>query len=199
MIEKDFAIVACIGAGIGLFAQAVIENVFPGLNFAPRLAIAAGCVLVSPLALFAARFVEMLVPGAYQFAKFSAVGTLNNAIDFGILNTAMALAGVTSGWLYPIFKAISFSCATVNSFLWNKHWTFRAHGPIRGGEAARFSLFAVGGGILNVAAASVATNVVFGSLGMTGFAWANVGALAGTACALVWDFIAYKYFVFARS
>ncbi|MFN8382401.1 MAG: GtrA family protein [Anaerolineales bacterium] len=55
-----------------------------------------------------------------RFFKFAMVGTIGAAIDFGVMNllthtTDMNL--VTAG-------TISFTCAVISNFIWNRLWTY---------------------------------------------------------------------------
>ena len=55
-----------------------------------------------------------------QIFKFGAVGVLNTLVDLGLLNLLVYL-----GMGAVLANTISFSAAAVNSFFWNKFWTFR--------------------------------------------------------------------------
>lgn len=55
-----------------------------------------------------------------QFLKFLAVGTFGAVVDFGIanllthfFNMALVFAGT-----------ISFTCAVISNFIWNRYWTY---------------------------------------------------------------------------
>ena len=55
-----------------------------------------------------------------RFFKFAIVGTLGAVIDFGTLNLLVLLFGVPK----EIANLVSFSCAVVSNFIWNRLWTF---------------------------------------------------------------------------
>jgi putative flippase GtrA len=55
-----------------------------------------------------------------QIFKFGVVGVLNTLVDLGLLNLL-----VYFGMAAVLANTISFSAAAVNSFFWNKFWTFR--------------------------------------------------------------------------
>lgn len=56
-----------------------------------------------------------------RFFKFALVGTLGAAIDFGVMN-------LLSHWILelPLVTAgtISFLCAVISNFIWNRFWTY---------------------------------------------------------------------------
>ena len=56
-----------------------------------------------------------------QFGKFLVVGALNFLIDFGVLTL---LHGVLGMLLAPA-NVISYTCGVINSFLFNRYWTFK--------------------------------------------------------------------------
>lgn len=55
-----------------------------------------------------------------RFLKFALVGTLGAIIDFGVMNLLTRLTGMD---LVPA-GTISFTCAVISNFLWNRHWTY---------------------------------------------------------------------------
>ncbi len=57
----------------------------------------------------------------WHFVKFICVGALNFAVDFGILS----LLNVVLGWPLVISNVISYTCGVVNSFIFNRFWTFK--------------------------------------------------------------------------
>jgi putative flippase GtrA len=55
-----------------------------------------------------------------RFLKFAAVGVIGAVIDFGVMNLLTQLAGMD---LVPA-GTISFICAIVSNFIWNRYWTY---------------------------------------------------------------------------
>jgi putative flippase GtrA len=55
-----------------------------------------------------------------RFLKFAAVGTLGAIIDFGVMNLLTHLFDM------PLVYAgtISFTCAVISNFVWNRYWTY---------------------------------------------------------------------------
>ena len=73
----------------------------------------------------AASLVANRVPSLFEFSKFAVVGVLNSGVDFGILNLLMLITGMSSGAGFLAFKSVSVTLGVINSYLWNKYWTFR--------------------------------------------------------------------------
>jgi putative flippase GtrA len=55
-----------------------------------------------------------------RFLKFALVGTLGAVIDFGVMNLLTFLLHMD---LVPA-GIISFICAVISNFLWNRYWTY---------------------------------------------------------------------------
>jgi len=134
-----------------------------------------------------------------QFGKFAAIGFTNAAVDFGILNYFIALSGETAGLMYSGFKAVSFIAATLHSYFWNKYWAFDAGASQGGGgEFLKFFSVALMALVINVAVASLVVNFIPPVLDLDNKVWANVGAVAGSAAALLFSFAGFKFVVFRR-
>lgn len=59
-----------------------------------------------------------------QAAKFSVVGVLNTMVDGGLYFALTRWAGLSA--LPVLAKGISYSTGVLNSFYWNRRWTFQS-------------------------------------------------------------------------
>ena len=55
-----------------------------------------------------------------RFLKFMVVGLIGAVVDFGIMNLFSKLFGMTLVWA----GTISFICAILSNFIWNRYWTY---------------------------------------------------------------------------
>ena len=55
-----------------------------------------------------------------RFLRFAVVGVIGAVVDFGIENLLHRLFGVP----YVVAGGISFICAILSNFLWNRYWTY---------------------------------------------------------------------------
>ena len=55
-----------------------------------------------------------------RFLKFMTVGVIGSVVDFGIMNLLTKLSSMTLIWA----GTISFICAILSNFLWNRYWTY---------------------------------------------------------------------------
>ena len=144
-----------------------------------------------------------------QFGKFAAIGFTNAAVDFGILNLLIFYFGIAAGVWFSVFKGISFITAAVHSYFWNKYWTFEAgNTPVTRKEFTKFFAVTIFALLVNVGIASFVFQFVghqgiipgFSTprFGLTSEAWANIGAVAGSAAALIVSFIGFKTAVFKK-
>ena len=131
-----------------------------------------------------------------QFSKFVLVGLSNFTIDFGILNLLIYLTDRDQGIYYSIFKAVSFACAIINSYLWNKFWTFENLDISQAGrQFVKFIIVASFGLLINVIIATIVVNYISVE-SISSRIWANVGALSSLVAVVLWDFMGYKFIVF---
>lgn len=147
---------------------------------------------------------------AKQAGKFGLVGILNTAIDLGIFNI---LTQVFKLFVVPA-NIISVSIAIINSYIWNKNWTFEDKSKDNlTGQFVKFVLFSLVGMSIQtlvvwlLAAKWTLTGIwaykVVDFIGLEKFFsqsfvvnnWAKVW---GIGLALIWNFIAYKKWTFNK-
>lgn len=193
---RDVLIAAILGELVGLFAYAIaraqgVALPVPEALLLPLFVIGvpAGAMIALAAAYLLGKRVHPLI---YQFGKFAAVGFSNTAIDWGILNLLLVPIGLATG-TYAIAKAISFGIATLNSFFWNRFWSFDRQGTAHiGSEAMKFYLFTAAGLGINVAVATLVKEI-----GPETRLWAGIAAPAlATAVSMIWNFSAYRFVVF---
>lgn len=132
-----------------------------------------------------------------QFSRFVAVGFLNTAIDFGMLNILSRTSGVHSGLFLGSINIPGFVLAVGNSYIWNKIWVF--HDRDKENFLKDFPKFLAvtlvgliinSGLIIFITAYTPAAN--------TGL-WLNIAKASATVVTLVWNFLGFKLIVFNRS
>ncbi|MBI4094844.1 MAG: GtrA family protein [Candidatus Liptonbacteria bacterium] len=196
--EKDFLLVTIIGFTVGILAQPMVSNLIAEPTAPLRFLVAAGFTALAPVALTLALFLGGVWRPVYQFAKFSAVGTLNFFVDAGVLNILILSTGAAFGATFTIFKTVSFVAATTNSFLWNRNWTFRHGRRLSLRETILFYAVAGIGGFINIFTASYIVNTLVRPEHIVPNAWANIGAVIGIFAGMIFDFAGYKYLVYTE-
>ena len=193
MNKKDLGIAALSAAIISLLTIPTINNLpLPEAMVAlgtRNVAILLGVLTLGGYVL--SQFLGKWIGVFRQIGKFAVVGILNTVLDFAVLNTLISVSGISEGSMASAFKGVSFIIAVVNSYYWNKHWTFSFKGKVER-EFLQFLVVSLIGFGINVGVFSFVVNV----LGSGGPLWANLGALAGTAVSFTWNFLGYKFIVF---
>lgn len=139
------------------------------------------------------RVVELLP----RMLRFGVVGFMNTVVDLIVLNVLLYLfAGPeTHARLFPFFATAGFIVATLNSYLWNRAWTFRAERGKAAAELPRFYGVTIVSFLVNVGLSSLLVWLhPFPELSQT--LWANVAKLAAVAVSLSLNFIGYHKLVF---
>lgn len=120
-----------------------------------------------------------------QVLKFGTVGVMNTAIDLGVLN--LLLYG---GAAPLVANSIAFSLAVTNSFIWNKHWTFRSYHGVWWQQMLLFFLVAIVGlGLSNLC-------IYYGHI-----RWGydiNLVKISSFVVVFWWNFFIPKFFIFHK-
>jgi putative flippase GtrA len=132
-------------------------------------------------------------PFVYQFGKFFVVGLSNTFLDLGVLNFLILFTNITHGIYFSIFKGISFICAVINSYYWNKFWTFQKQGSF-----GLFFLVVSGSALLNIGWATYMVEVVKAPAGIAPKMWDNIAALSSVFLVMTWNYLGMKFIVFRK-
>ena len=205
MNTKDIKISLIIGLLTGLMWSWVLIrlNTFESLGLPTQYTWS--LVILVPILylgiLFIAGKLTRVIGFIESFVKYGMVGLLNTGVDFGIFNLLMVLTGNTlPGLALSSFKGMSFVVAVINSYLWNKYWSFRAASSTeeKGKEFFKFLLVNIVGALLNVGITSAITLTIAPQFGFGQIAWNNIAAVVATAIALIWNFIGFRFIVFKK-
>jgi putative flippase GtrA len=199
MNKKDLMISVVAGLAIGLLTIPTINNLpLPG-GFA-ALGTAKVALMLGFLSIVGYVVSELLAKKLSvfrQIGRFAIVGVLNTVLDFAVLNVLISASGIAEGVVATSFAGISFTVAVINSYYWNKYWTFELKGKVER-EFLQFFVVSLVGFGLNIGAFHTVVNIIGPAGNATPEAWANLGKLAGTFAGLIWNFIGYKFIVFKR-
>ena len=132
-----------------------------------------------------ARLLRAPSPQALQFLRFCAVGASGY-----VVNLAAYAALLGAGLHYLAAAALSFVVAAISNYVWNRVWTFRAHGGRVLGQGSR---------ALAVSGLSLGANQLF----LVVLVSAGAPRLAGQAVAILlvtpFSFVANKLWAFAEN
>lgn len=201
MSKKDFLFAAVTGFIAGFLAWRVLDFLGVVPVWGERESSFAWLMVIVPilwiigvrLGYFLSRWLGFF----RSFGKFAAIGFTNFAVDIAILNFFIAKTDIASGFWYSVFKGTAFLVAVTHSFFWNKYWAFEA-GQSHGGrsEFGKFMSVNLAALLVNVGVASLIVSGVNPLFGLSAELWANLGAVAGSAAALVFSFLGIRLLVF---
>ena len=201
MNKRDFKLGLLIGFLIGLLALPVLGNLDLAISFYYFLILPVIFPFLVVAGLFVADWLGEKIKIIKQIARFVLVGALNTFIDFGIIGLLLWVSGIDAVkaiGLYAFFKFISFSFASINSYFWNKSWTFDKGGKAQGKEFAGFYLVTGVGALINVGIATLILTALADSAIASNLLAGVVAPFAGVLCGFVWNFLAYKFFIFKK-
>ena len=201
MKKKDFIISYILGWIIATFIYVIrfsLINELPGqiVLLINKFFIFAVIPVLCTLGIYFAHKIGKNWLTVRQFSKYALVGLSNLTIDFGVLNILIYMTDRDRGFYFTIFKAVSFSFALINSYLWNKFWSFENRGVSRAGKQfITFVTVALGGLLINVVIASYIVNSIQVDF-VSSRIWANIGAIISGFAVVAWNFTGYKFVVF---
>jgi len=93
----------------------------------------------------------------FQLGKFITVGVINTLVDLGVFFLLLQTTELAGN---PVLaKAISYACGILNSFFWNRAWTFRSRIAIAPGLAL-FVFANLGALVVNAGGMYIGLNVL---------------------------------------
>ena len=209
MTRRDYCLGSFCGFLIGLLALPVLKTANADLFLRIEF-IVIPFFLIGTLAWLAiVKAISHRVAIIWEIGKFVVIGALNTLVDWGTLTllilsfrkyinvepTYNIISGIT---IYSFYKSISFIMAMVNSYCWNKYWTFAEPNLERtNNDFFQFLVASIIGLGINVGGSAY----VFSYIRPISFnidQWALIGAGLGTLLALTWNFLVYKFIVFKK-
>jgi putative flippase GtrA len=206
--KKDLYLGILSGLFIGLLALPVIGAAKPDLYAKIYLAIVPFFLIATPFGLVIGHMIGRKISFIWQLSKFGVTGVLNALVDLGTLSILtfffrayynidskdIAFGVIT---FYSIYKSASFIIANINSYFWNKHWTFHQEDR-KGSEFLQFFIVSIIGFAINVIVASLIFESIAASIGISADQAGLIGAVVGSVAGLAWNFIGYKFLVFKK-
>ena len=201
--RKDYILGAVIGFVTGVLTLRVFATLEINFKFQKEILLFLLPVLWACGVWFGG-FLGKWIPFFNQFGKFAVVGFLGAAIDFSVLNWISHFTGITAGLTLGWINIPGFLIAVINSYFWNKMWTFKIQtelGSVRDpssvwGSFPKFLSVTIISLAINSGTIIALTSISFG---FDSQIWLNISKVAANAVALVWNFIGYKFFAFKKN
>lgn len=119
-----------------------------------------------------------------QLIKFGLVGFLNTAVDFLIFTLLTMAFSLNS----TISHVISYSCGVINSFYFNRFWTFQQKGRSHPTEFGKFVLV----NLVSLGLSTLVLNLLETKAGLSLYL-AKIGAVL---CSMAVNYVGSKLIVF---
>jgi putative flippase GtrA len=134
---------------------------------------------------------------AMQFLRFCVVGGLNTCVDLFAFNLLIWMFPTQDSGLLVILNSLAYLIGAINSFCWNKLWTFRQRSETSSDQIVRFALVTSLGIICNDAFLWLATTILT-SLSLTSILWVNVAKVIAIAGSVTVSYVGMRFGVFTK-
>lgn len=137
--------------------------------------------------------------GFFQLGKYGVIGMLNTFLNAGVFNLLIFITDISAGITVDLFFIITFVVTIINSFIWNKYWSFeeRKTETITD-EALKFFGVSAAVAIINIGILHLTVNVIGTPAGLDSKIWANIALAFTIITAFFGNFFSYKFIVFKK-
>ena len=134
----------------------------------------------------------------WQFVRFGFVGCVNTTIDLLVLNGLL--------WLWPaqgtarllLFNTLAYACGALNSFVFNRYWTFQRTGHPKAREGARFLLVTLAAIVCNDLIVWLMSKILL-PMHLNVTLWANSSKAAAIGGTILISYLGMRLWVFVQS
>ena len=138
-----------------------------------------------------------------RFLRFSVVGIIGAVVDFGVANL---LINITRSPLW-LAGTISFICAIISNFLWNRYWTYpdsRTKPVVR--QLIQFSIVSVAGLIIRIPILKILEPVIYNIISnlpidfpveTVKFLSDNITLAIAVIIVMFWNFFINRYWTYS--
>jgi putative flippase GtrA len=204
---RDIVFAAINGGIFGILTPFIAQNIAPNLVLPSLFWMTLGFALFAVFGLLLGALLAHWFRPLFQLSKFVIIGIANTAIDFGVMNILIIVNGLepNNDPQYMMYKSISFAVAVVNSYFWNKFWTFKKRKSIKesledkaksSAEFFQFIAISISGAAISIVIANISKNIFADETGLN--VAANIGAAFATIFVMAWNFLGYKYIAFKK-
>lgn len=130
-----------------------------------------------------------------QMLRFALAGGLNTLVDLLILNGLLWFFPTNSSSTLLAYNSLAYSLGAINSFLFNKYWTFGQKQRTTRSELARFTLVTICGIVWSSAILWLASRALHPFL-FNATVWANVSKLVAIAGTTLISYLGMRLWVF---
>lgn len=209
LTKKDFLLSILAGEATALLSFPILKNlnIFDSLTKRGISAIGfsvfwilfvpAGAIIALKFFYFLAKHKNRI--SFFQLGKYGVIGVLNTFISAGTYNLLIFVTGISNGNIVDLFFAITFVITIINSFLWNKYWSFEERKTeAMAGEVLKFFSVSAIVAIFNTGIIHLIVNKIGAPIGVDPKIWANIALALTIITAFLGNFFGYKFIVFKK-
>lgn len=134
----------------------------------------------------------------WQLLRFGLVGCLNTTIDLLVLNGLLQLWPTQNIARLLLFNTIAYTFGALNSFVFNRYWTFQRTGRPNAREGARFLLVTLAAIACNDLILWLMRNILL-PVHLTPTLWTNVSKVAAIGGTILVSYLGMRLWVFVQS
>lgn len=197
MISKvDYIIAGFIGFLVGVFSIPTLLNI--GIRDQKiLLAVPLVVPFIWAVGVWLGGMLARRIRVFAQFSKFVAVGFLNTALDFGVLNLLSMITGITAGFVVGGVNIPGVALSVTNAYFWNKFWVFKDRDDKSiFSDLPKFAVVSIAGILINSGIVILLTTYVPVPVFLTDERWLNLAKVAASFVSLITNFLGYKFLVF---
>ena len=137
--------------------------------------------------------------GFFQLGKYGVIGVLNTFLSAGVYNLFIFITDISAGITVDLFFAVAFIITVINSFIWNKYWSFEERKTETiADEALRFFGISAAVAIVNIGILHMIINIIGAPANLDSKIWANIALAFTIITAFFGNFFGYKFIVFKK-
>lgn len=201
MVRKDYWYAAIIGLITAFFGRLLLINNAVVLTYSGFTLPLWSLFLILPVVEFIAYiiasklFSHILI--LKQLGRFGIVGLMNVCVDIGIATTLRRMYDIDpeSSKMIPVF-VIASAIAIVNSYFWQRMWTFAEKAPPSRKEFIAFVVVTLIGLAINTGIALLAIRGINMLDSLQEDRLVTLSKILATVVSLFWNFLGYKFIVF---
>lgn len=197
MISKvDYVIAGFIGFLVGVFSIPTLLNI--GIRD-QKILLAVPLIIpfIWAIGVWFGGMLARRIRVFAQFSKFVAVGFLNTALDFGVLNLLSMITGITAGFVVGGVNIPGVALSVTNAYFWNKLWVFKDRDDKNiFSDLPKFAVVSIAGILINSGIVILLTTYVPAPVFLTDERWLNLAKVGASFVSLITNFLGYKFLVF---
>lgn len=137
--------------------------------------------------------------GFFQLGKYGVIGVLNTFLNAGIYNLLIFVTNTATGFILDMFFVIAFVITVINSFFWNKYWSFEEkQAETLRQEAINFFDVSAAVAAINMIILHIIVNTIGAPANIDPKIWANIALAFTIITAFLGNFFGYKFIVFKK-